>query len=118
MDGGQVATLIAAVTASIISIIHVIGFYWGRKELKNQVIAARRQLSLAEDHRFQVARKFDKHFEETKQKLSTVEENTNGNLTKALDRIAHLEEIVAKALEAKEAKEKDEIMVEGTRANA
>lgn len=117
MDVSQAITLVAAISTSIISIIHAIGFYWGRKDLKKRVNRANLRLMKAEDSRFHVARRLEQHFSETKQKLNTVEENTNGNLTKAIDRIAALESTVTKALAAKDPEEKDKLIIEAVTEN-
>lgn len=112
MTTQDIVIIIGVTTTSVVTIVNTIGLFWGKSPINKKINRANVRLLQAEDSRYNVARNITGRLEEAKRKLETVEENTNGNLTKALERITQIENALAKALAANDSKEKDKIIVD------
>ena len=112
MTTQDVVIIIGVSTTSIVSIINTIGLFWGKRDIKKRLNRANQRLMKAEDSRFHVARALSGQLDEAHKKLNVVEANTNGNITKLMDRVATLEAGMTKAAAEPKPEDKDKILIE------
>ena len=112
MTTPDIILVVGVMTTSAVSIINAIGLYWGKKEIRRKLNNANIRLLRAEDHRYQIGRDVNKHLEEASQKLEKVQENTNGNLTKLLDRVEKIEKGMTLAMALPDPEDKNKAIAD------
>jgi len=112
MTAQDVVIVVGVVTTSVVTIVNAIGLHWGKKDTRRRLNRVNQRLMKAEDSRFRVARAITGQLDEAKSKLEIVEQNTNGNITKLMERVAQIESGMTKALAEKHPDNKDKMMVD------